>query len=196
MKVGDIVYTIERHKDIPNGEWAWKSKVVRIESNYIETEFCREPEPWLLELLDKQISEGILSSRARSFTFNKITIKNYFNPITNEINVKIKRIWCYIQKPAQHEISCPKCKGTNLDWSEWDKHIWCYNCKKDYSNYSSALSGPVPVQVATMLGLSLDMFNIETNEVKHYDLNKDEFIDMSLETYKELNKPTEDGKPK
>lgn len=193
MKVGDIVYTIERYPTIPGGEWAWKSKITKIESNYIETEFCREPEPWLVEILDRQIAYGILTSRARSFTFGKMTVKNYFHPETGESNIRVKRVWCYFQKPSRHEIECPVCKGNHLDWSEWDKNIWCYDCKKDYSNYTSALSGPVPIQLATMLGLSLDMYNLETQEVQHYDLNKNDFITMSLEEYKELNN-TENGK--
>lgn len=100
---------------------------------------------------------------------------------------KIKRVWCYIQKPFQHEICCPICKGINLDWSEWDGYIWCHDCKKDYNNYISALSGPVPVQLVTLLGLSLDKYNLETQEVEHYDLEKNDFIKMSLEEYKKLN---------
>lgn len=59
---------------------------------------------------------------------------------------KIKRTWYYIQKPAEHEISCPVCKGGNLEWSEYAKHVWCYDCKIDFTDYISVLSGPVPME--------------------------------------------------
>ena len=77
LKIGDIVYTIERHKDIPGGEWKWKSVVTKIESNYIETEFERERLDWLEELTKK------LAVHHR--TYQKQFVKNYF--YNNEINI-------------------------------------------------------------------------------------------------------------
>lgn len=101
---------------------------------------------------------------------------------------KIKRTWYYIQKPAEHEISCTKCKGRNLEWSEFAGHVWCYDCQIDFADYISALSGPVPTQIAGMLGICFDRYNMFTDDVEYYDFNKNEYVRMSVEEYKQLNK--------
>ena len=79
---------------------------------------------------------------------------------------KVKRIWCYIQKPFEWGIVCPNCGGENIDWSEFEGCIWCYDCEKDIDNYDNPLSGPVPVGVARMVGIYLDQINLETGEIK------------------------------
>lgn len=79
---------------------------------------------------------------------------------------KHKRTWHYVQKPDYFEIKCPKCSGTNLDWSEYAGHIWCYDCKEDYSDYVSPFSGPVPIEVATILGIDMRIYNMETGEIE------------------------------
>lgn len=87
----------------------------------------------------------------------------------------VKRKYCYVQKPHEHDIECPECKGSNLDWSEWEKHIWCYDCKKDINNYVNALSGPIPIRTAAMIGISLDMINLETMKLRSYNMNTNKY---------------------
>jgi hypothetical protein len=73
LKVGDEVYTIERHKNLPNGSYKWKSKVIKIEPNYIETVYERDYKlEWLLDLCEN------LASNHR--TFDTQYVKNYFSP--------------------------------------------------------------------------------------------------------------------
>ena len=73
LKIGDEVITIERNGLLPNGFYGWKSIVVKIETNYIETEYTRDRNlDWLNELVKK------LSPIHR--TFIKQTCKNYFAP--------------------------------------------------------------------------------------------------------------------
>ena len=86
-----------------------------------------------------------------------------------------KRTWHYIQKPQEHDISCPVCESRNLAWSEFENCIWCYKCEKDYDNYVSALSGPVPVRVALMLGISFDRYNMETKKVEKYNVDTNQY---------------------
>lgn len=84
LKIGDEIYTIERHIKIPNGFWKWKSKVIDIQSNYIETEYRRDFKlDWLL------LDCNNLAVNHR--TFDRQFIKNYFNTLTGEIN--IEKIW-------------------------------------------------------------------------------------------------------
>ena len=78
-----------------------------------------------------------------------------------------RRTVCFVQKPSHFEIKCPKCNGNNLDWSEFDKHIWCYDCEKDLKDYESPYSGPIPVHVSELLGIDLRMINLETGIITH-----------------------------
>lgn len=88
-----------------------------------------------------------------------------------------KRTWHYIQKPQDFGVTCPLCESTNLAWSEYEKHIWCYACEKDLNNYHSMLDGPVPMNVATMLGVSFDIFNMTTGKVERYDIATNKYIE-------------------
>jgi len=78
-----------------------------------------------------------------------------------------KRTWCYIEKPNIFCIKCPICNSENLAWSEYEHHIWCYNCEKDYNNYESIFDGPIPINTAIILGLNFDRYNIETKKLKN-----------------------------
>lgn len=98
----------------------------------------------------------------------------------------VKRTWYYVQNPKEHGIECPTCFGTILAWSEYDKHVWCYRCEKDFSNYVSVLDGPFPVAVGSLLGISVDRFLMEEKMIEHYDVEKKEYIKMTIEEYKKL----------
>lgn len=73
LKVGDKVYTIERHANMPGGSYKWKSEITIIESSYIETMYRRERGlAWL---------EGAcLKLSVIHRTFEKTWSKNYFAP--------------------------------------------------------------------------------------------------------------------
>lgn len=78
--VGDKVFQIERHLNIPNGEWKWEAVVTKIEKSYIETVSERDHTlEWLLELTNK------LAGNHRSF--NKVWTKNYYSP-DGKINIE------------------------------------------------------------------------------------------------------------
>lgn len=80
LKVGDDVFQVEKHPTMPNGEWHWKAKIIKIESNYIETEYCRDRNlEWLMVLTKK------LAPHHR--TYSPQFCKNYFSP-NGEINLK------------------------------------------------------------------------------------------------------------
>jgi len=75
-----------------------------------------------------------------------------------------KRIECYCCKPSDLDLHCPKCKGDNITWSEWEEYIWCYDCKKDVK-YKPGLSGPIPVQIAGLIGIDLRKYNVQTGKI-------------------------------
>jgi hypothetical protein len=78
--------------------------------------------------------------------------------------MKKKRKECYICNPIYFELSCPINSEHKITWSEWEKHIWCYDCKKDFK-YKQEWYGPVPIQVAKILGIDYRKYNIKTGEI-------------------------------
>ncbi len=44
---------------------------------------------------------------------------------------KKKRTVCYICGPDAFVLVCPNDQKHKITWSEYEQHIWCYDCKKD-----------------------------------------------------------------
>lgn len=76
---------------------------------------------------------------------------------------KVKRTSHYVQSPWEYEMECPKCEGKNIEWSEWEGLIWCYDCKKDLKptiKSSGVFTGPIPIQAAELLGMCFDRWDM------------------------------------
>lgn len=99
-----------------------------------------------------------------------------------------KRTWHYVQKPQDQDIRCTKCGGSNLDWSEFARHVWCYDCEIDFTDYVWALSGPIPIQAAYMLGFIIDIYDLETKMISEYNPNTGEYTIMTVEEYTDKHK--------
>lgn len=67
----------------------------------------------------------------------------------------------YILKPQAFEIECDACGGRNLDWSEWDHLIWCYDCQLDLKGTEGIFGGPIPVSVCAVLGIHFHRWDME-----------------------------------
>ena len=67
-------------------------------------------------------------------------------------------------QPSAYEISCDICGGTNITWSEFQKMIWCFDCKKDTPGSGGVFDGPIPIHTAEMLGLSFDKIDLKTGK--------------------------------
>jgi len=80
---------------------------------------------------------------------------------------KIKRTHVYVMPPQSYEISgWPVEPSHQVDWSEYEKHLWCFGCEKDFIPENDGIfGGPIPIGAMTMLGISLDRINIKTHEV-------------------------------
>lgn len=77
------------------------------------------------------------------------------------------RTWHYIQKPAEYEISCDKCGGSNLDWSEWEHKVFCYDCNVDTKGDGGIFSSPIGIQAAQLLGISFNRWNMKKQRVEY-----------------------------
>lgn len=63
--------------------------------------------------------------------------------------------------PAEYDITCDKCGGSHIDWSEYEHMIWCRDCKIDTKGTEGIFGGPIPYQVSKMLGISFDKFDLK-----------------------------------
>lgn len=85
--------------------------------------------------------------------------------------MKEKRTECYVCNPVYLELVCPKCNGTNIEWSEFEQHIWCNNCKDDIE-YEKGGAGPIPIKTAVLLGIDYRKYNIETGNIIPSEINQ------------------------
>ncbi len=76
-----------------------------------------------------------------------------------------KRTECFVQLPQVYEIKCDVCGGDNLNWSEFDKKIWCYDCEIDTQGTRGIFDSPVPIELCKMLGISFDKIDLKTNKI-------------------------------
>ncbi len=89
-----------------------------------------------------------------------------------------KRKWVYVQKPQEYEISCDMCGGNNIEWSEFEKMIWCYDCKKDTRGNGGIFDGPIPFHATEILGIRLERYYFKENEIRKPEIkgNKMEYV--------------------
>lgn len=68
--------------------------------------------------------------------------------------------------PAAHyEIRCDVCHKSNIDWSEYEGLIWCYDCETDTKGEGGVFDGPISLRVGEMIGLSFDRIDLATGEI-------------------------------
>jgi len=72
--------------------------------------------------------------------------------------------------PYEYCITCDKCNGTNIEWSEYEHKIWCYDCKIDTDGFPGIFGGPIPMGLTELLGISLDRWNAKKHRVEHMKL--------------------------
>lgn len=79
----------------------------------------------------------------------------------------IKRTHCYVMSPQSYEISgCPVDPNHRVNWSEYEKYLWCFNCELDFlPSHNGIFDGPISMGLTTLVGISFDRINIETDEI-------------------------------
>lgn len=74
-----------------------------------------------------------------------------------------KREWMYCHKPQEYQITCDKCNGTKLAWSEYKSMIWCYDCEVDTKGTGGIFDGPIPLGLCELMGISFNRIRLEDN---------------------------------
>jgi len=80
-----------------------------------------------------------------------------------------KRKWFYLLAPGVFDLPPCSCGNPETQWSEYEHHLWCDKCNKDFvPAHNGVFDGPIPVMACALLGISFDRFNIEKNCVERF----------------------------
>lgn len=84
---------------------------------------------------------------------------------------KVLRTHVYGSPAVQYGLCCPRNRKHKIEHSEFESHIWCYVCEKDYfipqeSYYAGIFSGIIMYEVSKILmGITYNRINIQTHEI-------------------------------
>lgn len=77
-----------------------------------------------------------------------------------------KRKWVYTQPPKTYEMSPCSCGNEDIEWSEYEKYLWCSKCEKDFiPEHIGIFDGPILLQVANLCGIRFDRWMIEEGKI-------------------------------
>jgi len=100
------------------------------------------------------------------------------------------RTWHYVQKPAEYDIQCDKCHGSNLWWSEYEGKIWCYDCLLDVDGTEGVFGGPIPIELAGVLGMSFDRWDMVNKQVLVWDKKANDYVPQITDRKSDVTKET------
>ncbi len=86
-----------------------------------------------------------------------------------------KRTWVYVQQPSSYGISCDKCGGP-VQWSEWEKKVWCPECKIDTRGNEGIFGGPIPLELSKILGISFDKYFFRDKNIRKMQIKGDKLV--------------------
>ncbi|WP_041645592.1 hypothetical protein RU820_05595 [Acidithiobacillus ferrooxidans] len=74
-----------------------------------------------------------------------------------------RRTWVYCQPPKTYEIAACDCGNEDTQWSEFEGHLWCEKCQKDFiPAHNGIFDGPIPMQATAMFGICFDRVILAT----------------------------------
>ena len=79
-------------------------------------------------------------------------------------------------EPTAYEMRCDKCGGSNITWSEFEKCIWCYDCKIDTPGTGGIFDGPIPCEVAKIFGISFDRLYFKDKSIRKMRISGNKLI--------------------
>ncbi|MBU2772434.1 hypothetical protein HMI48_00385 [Acidithiobacillus ferrooxidans] len=82
-----------------------------------------------------------------------------------------RRTWVYCQSPKIYEIAPCDCGNEDTQWSEFEHHLWCEKCQKDFvPAHNGIFDGPIPARAAAMLGVRFDRVILATEKLDRFDI--------------------------
>lgn len=84
-------------------------------------------------------------------------------------NPLARRTWVYVMQPSAYAISNCYLEHTGIQWSEFEGHLWCEQCQKDFMpRHNGVFEGPIPLETAELLGMNFDRINLKTKEIEDF----------------------------
>lgn len=78
-----------------------------------------------------------------------------------------KRKWCYLQSPSSYQVAGCDCGNENTQWSEYQEHLWCSICQKDFKPANNGIfDGPIAVNTCAMFGTYFHRVNLESGNIE------------------------------
>ena len=103
--------------------------------------------------------------------------------------------------PMAYDMRCDKCwdgdlsskAGRNIDWSEYEHCIWCYDCKIDTSGFGGLFDGPIAMGLTKMLGIVFWRIYLESKRIMKDVISGERIVyrQCSAKEIKWLNQPIE-----
>ncbi len=85
---------------------------------------------------------------------------------------KRRRTWVYYYPPKAYEMAPCDCGNEDTHWSEFEGHLWCDRCQKDFiPKHNGLFDGPIPVRVAAKLGVRFDRVILATDRLDRFDMD-------------------------
>lgn len=91
-----------------------------------------------------------------------------------------KRKWVYTQPPKTYEMSPCSCGNEDTEWSEYEKHLWCSKCEKDFiPEFTGLLNNIICLKLCEMIGIRFDRWIIEEDRV----VTQEEYLNSSKDQH-------------
>ena len=93
------------------------------------------------------------------------------NEPTSPPTEPVKRKWVYVLTPAKYGMSGCDCGNNECQWSEFEKHLWCAKCQKDFIPKETGMfDGPIGLEVCRMLGIVFDRYEISSGRIVKFSI--------------------------
>lgn len=77
-----------------------------------------------------------------------------------------QRTHVYVQRPKHYGIAGCPCGNSDPEWSEYEGHLWCKWCEKDFvPMHNGIFDGPIGINVAKLLNIDLRQINLTTGHI-------------------------------
>lgn len=98
---------------------------------------------------------------------------------------KVQREWCYIQAPHVFELPGCSCGNEDMQWSEYQGHLWCDKCQLDFiPKHNGIFDNPIGMGMAKMLGITFTRINLKTDLLEALDSNNNYMTVLDLNKFK------------
>lgn len=86
-----------------------------------------------------------------------------------------RREWVYVMPPPAYKMSCDLCYG-EVEWSEFERHVWCWRCLKDTPGNPGIFGAPIGLELCKLRGISFDRIDLKTGKRLYMQIEGDKLV--------------------